>query len=60
MKKHYLRQQDNLLYEKLFYTGEFFQQSKFSIVVYDKKSVIRKQSNDIDKILSFIKLPGVK
>ena len=38
MKKQYIRQQDNLLYEKLIYTGEFHQSSKFTFVVYDKKT----------------------
>ncbi len=60
MKKHYIRQQDNLLYEKLLYTGEFHQPSNFTFVVYDKKTVSHDSFDDVTELSSFIDKPGVK
>ncbi len=60
MKKQYIRQQDNLLYEKLIYTGEFHQSSKFTFVVYDKKNVFCDSFNNVPELSSFIDKPGVK
>ena len=60
MKKHYIRQQDNLLYEKLLYTGEFHQPSNFTFVVYDKKTVSHDSFDDETELSSFIDKPGVK
>ena len=60
MKKRYISQQDNLLYEKLLYTGEFHQPSKFTFVVYDKKTVFHDSFDNVAELSSFIDKSGVK
>lgn len=54
MSDIYIRQRDNLLYEQLVYTGNFFQPISFDMVSYNADTVVRHESGSLDDMLHAI------
>lgn len=55
----YKRQRDNLLYEKLMYTGEYRQATHYTIIWYDGDHYTSRQYSDAEELTSAVRADGV-